>query len=241
MTAPNALVPTTPLVPTVADLSEYEADVGDISVMDFALVKQPASTGKKLRYIPDRADEDEEENIDEVVGVIVHVQRYRQYYAKAWEPGSSDPPDCFAADNREGIGNNGEGHGRHACESCPLSVWGAGDEPPVCNERILIYVHPEGELLPYQLDLPPSALGVSQRYAKRVRRNNLRPHQVITRFTLDTSGNYPRIKMEQVGLVGEEQAELVEAYKTFIGPAIERGLRAQIAYRERLLEEAGSA
>ena len=181
-----------------------------ITEFDLPRVKVPAGGGKAW-VIPTFEGEDITETL---TGVIVDWGVRRQYWESSTSDGEGGPPDCSSVDGEVGIGNTGgissvinsyDVDGKPAayeydCEACPLNQFGTavGDdgqprEGKACKEQRMLFLLPEGELLPWAVPMPPTSIGPVRRYFQRMSSRAIPFYGVVTTIRLEQLRNGPNL------------------------------------------------
>lgn len=164
------------------ELAEEYLELGTMGERDLPSAQFPGS-GSVQFTIPSPAGD---EYVDEIEGVIIGTVERRRWYDGPYKPGSNDPPKCCSNDMVTGIGHPGGD-----CHACPLAKWGSKDPAngdgkgaQACgHRRILVLIQPD-KLLPFIVDLPPTALKNALAYLHFLPNNDLRRHEVVTSISL---------------------------------------------------------
>lgn len=180
----------------------------------------------------------------ELVGVIIHRQLVRAYWAQPFSGGGT-PPDCQSPDAVVGYGSPGG-----ACARCPYAQWGSaigpnGEAKPgqACRLITRIFLLPPGGLLPVFLPLPPSSHKVARRYVTDLLGRGTPYWHVVTRIGLQRVRSregieYSQATFQVAGELAPETIELVESYRSSILPAL-KGMPVTEA-EARWLDDDGS-
>lgn len=164
------------------ELAEEYLELGTMSERDLPSAQFPGS-GSVQFTIPSPAGD---EYVDEINGVIIGTTERRRWYDGPYKPGANDPPKCSSNDMETGVG-----HPAGDCHTCSLAKWGSKDPvngdgkgAQACgHRRILVLIQPD-KLLPFIVDLPPTALKNALAYLRFLLNGNLRRHEVITSISL---------------------------------------------------------
>ena len=140
----------------VAVRTAMEALEGEsLSPWDLPEITVPAGGGTTWELATVDGDISEKE----IVGVILDVQRVRQYYAAKFDGGSA-PPDCASADGITGVGSPGGD-----CATCPLAQWGSAENnSQACGERRHVLLLTAHSNLPVFFNVPPSSIRSLKQY-----------------------------------------------------------------------------
>lgn len=157
-----------------------------------------------------------------IQGVVMHAQRRRAFW-ESNEPREGNPPDCFSDDGEFG---NGEPGG--SCKTCPHNQWGSaigGGRGKSCKEMLQLYILRDGEALPVTISLPPSSLGVYQKYVARLARERSTIRSTVTEFGLekvssDSGIAYSRIVCKAVDSIDAENTKTIRSISARLAPAI---------------------
>ena len=148
--------------------------------MEFSMdkIKMPSGVSKFFT-IP--GDSEEEQQVSEITGIILHSHPAFAYYKTTYQ-GGSNPPDCYSFSGKQGIGDPGG-----VCIECINNKFGSGAEGQgkACQNRKMLYILQEGELLPMTLSLPVGSVKKFEDYVKLHFAKNLKlPHQIVTKISL---------------------------------------------------------
>ena len=226
MSKGKELVVTSPSQYMVANLDMsvkgiIEANLGEgaqIRAFDLDQLKVPSQGAVFWNY----EDIDGEQSAKEILGVIVAIVNTRAYYEKSFqESGGGDPPSCSSFDLLHGDAEDPdkmreltEGKWTGDCTNCPFSEWGTAvndDGTPgagqACAERKFIFLVMEKGALPFVVNVPTGSLKNVQQYLLRLTSNMVKPHQRVTKFTLEPATSrgkgikFSKIKMSVAGPV----------------------------------------
>jgi len=157
-----------------------------------------------------------------IQGVVMHAQRRRAFWSTN-EPREGNPPDCYSEDGEFG---NGEPGG--SCKTCPHNQWGSaagGGKGKSCKETLTIYILRDGEALPVTISLPPSSLGVYQKYVARLARERSTIRSTVTEFGLEKVSSesgiaYSRIICKAVDSIDADNTKIIRSISAKLAPAI---------------------
>lgn len=190
-------------------LAEEMGENGDISV-SFPTLKIPSGGGIAFN-LPDG------ESIAKTIDVVI-VDRYKaNAYWKSSFDGSNNPPDCFSPDGEIGFGFPGG-----FCESCPNNQFGSDardGKGKACKNMIRAFILPEGEVLPWRVDVPPTSLRAFQNYISSVVMKGKHPYGVVTTIGLEQASSSTGIKYSKLTftLKGKLPANQVPISKGYSG------------------------
>lgn len=181
----------------VAEIIRENVGGGGIGQFDLDRVKVPAG-GATVWSVPTL---DGDEPAKELLGVIVHAQDQRAYWAqRLGQGGGGAPPDCSSLDMFTGIGNPGG-----ACVTCPFAQFGSavrddGSEGrgQACKAVKVLYVLLPHAVLPVVVPVPPSSLKNLKSYLLRLASQAIPYHRVITRLKLQKTKNPDGIDYAQI-------------------------------------------
>ena len=153
MTKPKPKPKTTALAPyNVGALTQV---IDDLSGEEFHATDLPlihAGSGGGRNWMPKRGADAPADGILE--GVVIHWESPRVYWEGEYT-GGGDPPDCYADDGIYGIGNPGG-----ECAICPMNQFGSAEKGrgKACSEKRMLYVLPEGALIPTIVQVSAASL-----------------------------------------------------------------------------------
>nr|WP_325191189.1 hypothetical protein [uncultured Selenomonas sp.] len=165
----------------IARLTDLKSELMECCVgMEFSMdrIKMPSGVSK---FFTVPADGEEEQQVAEIVGIILHSHPSFSYYTTTYQ-GGSNPPDCGSFDGRQGIGSPGGD-----CRKCPHNRFGSGTEGQgkACQNRKMLYILQEGELLPMMLSLPVGSVRKFEDFVKLWFAKHMKlPHQMVVKISL---------------------------------------------------------
>jgi len=121
----------------IARLTDLKSELMECCVgMEFSMdrIKMPSGVSK---FFTVPADSEEEQQVSEIVGIILHSHPSFAYYTTTYQ-GGSNPPDCGSLDGKQGVGNPGGD-----CRKCPHNRFGSGTEGgqgKACQNRKMLYI-----------------------------------------------------------------------------------------------------
>jgi len=152
-----------------------------------------------------------------VVLVKANKNVSKNYYAKQFEEGSVDQPDCYSVD---GVSPDPAvvNPVNDLCATCPKNVFGSritesGKKAKACSDNRRVAVVPEGDLAnerfggPMLLRVPPTSLTNLANYGKQFKGTNHRYNTVVTRVSFDMETSYPHLMFKAARPLSEEEGE----------------------------------
>ena len=210
---------------TMESTAMVKSGYADLANNDLMAELAEDLTGLTLRYdrvkIPSAAspvfevpgENGESEMVKELRGVIVLQHPANSYYKDAYV-GGQNPPDCGSYDGV--TGSTGQ-----ECATCPYNQFGSGGgQAKACKNKRLLYILPEGELLPQLFALPTGSLKPFTDYLKRNLSKGRRLSSVVTKITLKKATNAGGIGYSQCVFSCERTLDPAE--QTAIAPVIEQ-------------------
>ena len=174
-------------------------NIGNASIGQFDLdrIKIPAGGGV-IWSVPTL---DGDQPAKELLGVIVHFQDQRAYWAESFSKGGGgSPPDCSSLDMQVGVGHPGGD-----CSRCPFAQFGSavrddGSEGrgQACRSIRALYLLLPNSVLPMVVPIPPSSLKPVRSYFLRLSSQAVPYHKVITRLKLTRTRSGDGIDYAQV-------------------------------------------
>jgi hypothetical protein len=132
----------------------------------------------------------------------------RAYYARPYQPGSLEPPDCASSDGI--IPDSGELKQATTCIQCPWSQWGSapGGKGQACAQgKTLLVVPataPTGAV--FQLRVPPTSLKPVAAYGAEIAAYGVPISAVITNLGIELEGDtqYQKLTLSMGGFLQED-------------------------------------
>lgn len=146
----------------------------------------------------------------------------RQYYAKAYDPKDTSPPDCWSNDNKAPHENSGSPQAS-ACAKCPQNIAGSGvGTSKACQTKANIAVvlanNIEGGDI-FEMTIPAQSLfnkydqnaqrGGLLGYSSYLDGRKIDPRRVVTRITFDADSATPLLWFSGVDWVAGDQLRTV--------------------------------
>lgn len=145
------------LLPTVAMDSDFTAEElaedMDGMQMNFPRVKIPS--GGALQFEIPTGDPENPDYARTLTGIILFNHPHNTYWPEGSEDDENATPLCSSTDGKLGIGCPGG-----SCASCAMNQFGSAAERKgkACKNMRVLYFLRSGELVPLQLNLPPTSL-----------------------------------------------------------------------------------
>lgn len=140
----------------------------------------------------------------------------KKYFAKAWEPGSNEPPDCWSA-NGVAPSRDAVSPQARTCAECPQNVRGSkisaisGASIKACrDEKWLALLIPSIPNMLFQLVLTPGSFDNWKAYNKKFEGNGIDLDFVITRLGFQSKTNGV-VTFDAPGFVEPQITALVDA------------------------------
>ena len=179
-------------------------------------------TGGMTAFIAPDSDDDDNDVIKEIVGVILFSHLAYSYYSTSFS-GNNAPPECFSNDGVNGIGTPGG-----SCKDCPYNRFGSGGtKAKACKNRRCVYILREGELIPIILSVPAGSIGAYNDYVKRLlSKQHLMTGQVVTKITLKKNVNvdgiaYSQAVFKAVRRLENDELKALESVKQVVHDYVE--------------------
>jgi hypothetical protein len=208
-----------------ANLGTDEDEVG-LSLGDFVRVKVPTG-GLTFFEVPD-PDTGDTVTTKTITGIIVTQAARRSFWPTKEISGT--PPTCRSTDLKIGVGAFGAGsldNPTGSCKTCPMSQRGSmtlidptrGDtQASACKEQKLLFLLPQGEMLPWMLTVPPGSLGALRKFMlQQITLRRLDYRQVAVTVGLEKmqgqgTPEYARITFVKAGKLDGPEYAAVRAY-----------------------------
>lgn len=177
-----------------------------------------------------------------VRGIVLSMTPNKKYY-KLKNSAEKGPPQCSSRDMQYGIGNpdganpddpihpDGGGDGRHLCSMCPWNQFKTGFDGGAgkrCKDGDMVLLLMEGEVMPYVVNIPPSALREWGEYKASLTAPFMLAVLEISLVTDKASGGneYSRMTFKQVGVLPLEIVERVRNYAKALSMVVD-GISAE--------------
>lgn len=179
-------------------------------------VKIPAGGGKAWT-VPDIG---EDKVTSELSGVIIHVSQNRQKWDEDYT-GERQPPSCYSSDAKKGIGDPGGD-----CKTCPFAQFGSSrkGDGQACQLRTTLFILTEGNILPVNVNLPPTSNGAWKNYSIQLL-SKMKPYfGVVTGIKLEAVQNggqtYSRAVFTAKGALTPEQKAQIDGVREVLVPML---------------------
>ena len=145
------------LLPTMAMDNDFTAEElaedMDGMQMNFPRVKIPS--GGALQFEIPTGDPDNPDYAKTLTGIILFNHPNNAYWPEGSEDDENATPLCSSTDGRLGIGSPGG-----SCANCAMNLFGSAAEGrgKACKNMRVLYFLRNGELIPLQINLPPTSL-----------------------------------------------------------------------------------
>jgi hypothetical protein len=199
------------------DTSEFTAGIQTgLPIPSFSI------RGKELRIRKDGQEMNTRLRELEVIVVAARPGKRlsKRYYARKYESGSNEAPDCSSAD---GLVPNVPNPVHHNCSECPMNAWGSkisesGKEAKACQDYKRVVVYPVGLKIdePVLLDLSATNVRFSKEqrahtgemdyatYMQMLTKHGIKPFQAVSRIEF-TDAEYPQLCFKFSRLVDEDE------------------------------------
>ena len=195
----------------VSDVSAFFANVQSgfpvlsIKGKTWALVRD----GER-RILPDPDDKDEPARHVLLTLLSANPHLSKVYYAKGYEDGSTEKPDCYSNDSLAPASDAQDPQSK-TCAACPHNVWGSGSngKGKKCQDSRRVAVAPSGRPDDAMLlRVPPASLKSLAEYATEIKRRNLPIQAVVTKVRFDPEEATPKLLFKPEGLLSEDAYQL---------------------------------
>ena len=219
-----------------ADLMEtIKANIGGQKLSEFDLDRVTIPSGGGIAWTVPTLEG--EKALQEIEGVIVYWKDTRAFWKESFESqGGGSPPDCSSPDAERAQGDPGvptpkDNAGLYVCDACPNAQFGSdpreGSNAQACKLVRQLFVLTPTDLIPIVVSLPPTSVGMAQKYFLRLSRAGVPYYSVITKIGLEraqSSGNikYSKAVFSLSARLEGEAAGKIAAYAEAMRPAFER-------------------
>lgn len=166
----------------------------------------------------------------EVVFLKASPHLSKIYYAKAYQEGDDNAPDCFSLDGKT-PDPSADDPQCETCAACPHNKFGskitpAGKKAKACQDARRVAVAPAGDIPnevyggPMLLRVPAASLGDLAQYGKTQRQNGRRYDALVTRVSFDTEASFPKLRFNAVRHLNAD--ELMQVYTHISKDVVER-------------------
>ena len=178
------------------------------------------SRGGNEPHVLMRPDGDGPRNSIEVVIVAASQFVSKVWYEQGYVEGSTDAPDCFSPNGvvPDSLSTKKQ---HNTCNGCPQNAWGskitpAGKKAKACQDSKRVAVVPLGDVRneafggPMLLRVPAASLAAIKAYDDQLGAYGHRFYTVGTRMSFDAGEAYPKLVLEPLGSLADEQALVVK-------------------------------
>lgn len=157
----------------------------------------------------------------DVVLVQANPMPSKIFYAKQYEEGANDTPDCFSNDGVKPDASV-QSPVNPICASCPNNVWGsritpAGKKSRACSDarRMAVVFANDlnengGGCMKLLLRVPPASLNPLKDYAEKVLAPKGIPFfGIVTRIGFDVNAAHPQFTFKPARFLNDEEAEVI--------------------------------
>lgn len=144
-----------------------------------------------------------------IVGVSPALSK--TFYEGAYEPGSTDNPDCASADGIRpdpGVPNRQS----DLCANCPNNQFGSqitasGSKAKACSDHKRLAIVPAADVRneafggPMLLRIPPASLQNLVAYVNLLKTHRVPPFAVVTEISFDPEAEFPKLVLTPVGKI----------------------------------------
>jgi hypothetical protein len=167
-----------------------------------------------------RQDGDGPRNSIEVVIVAASQYVSKVWYEQGYEEGATNAPDCFSPNGIVPDASSTKKQ-NNTCKGCPQDAWGskitpAGKKAKACQDSKRIAVVPHGDLRneafggPMLLRVPAASLSAIKAYDDQLKAYGHKFYTVGTRLSFDPGEAYPKLVLEPLGSLKDDQAIIVK-------------------------------
>lgn len=173
----NNYLPATMSDLNLNDMAQELEGLGSISLDQ---IKIPS--GGAITFELPTDNPEEPEIAKELIGVIVYKHNCNTYWANPYT-GENAVPNCYSCNGKTGV-NTATGEVKD-CATCSLNQFNTKGVGKACKNSIKLYVMRPNDVMPVELNVPPSSLKNFKEYiTKRIVLRGKRLAGVVTKFTL---------------------------------------------------------
>jgi hypothetical protein len=151
----------------------------------------------------------------EVVVLKANKNVSKIFYAKKYEEGSTEKPDCYSND---GIAPAADAQTPQSkkCVTCPHNQWGSritdsGVKAKSCSDHRRLAVAPSGQLNdPMLIRVPATSLKPLADFGELLKKRGVKYPSVITKIGFDHSVSHPSLTFKPVAFVPTESVTLIK-------------------------------
>lgn len=181
---------------------------------------------------------DNDEPIPSLECILIKASRNvsKIYYAKSFEDGDAEAPDCWSVDGIKPDAGSTTPQAK-LCASCPQNVWGskitpAGKKTKACGDNRRTAVVPLGDIKnekydgPMMLRVPAASLADLALYGKGMASKGFPYNAIATRIGFDTSASFPKLTFKPIRALTQE--ELMQVAEVSVLPSVHAILDAPV-------------
>ena len=206
-----------PVAPEAAD--DFTDGIGESFPLPFLSIK-----GKEFRFRKDGQEVNTRKRELSVVMLAARPAVSKRFYAKKYESGADEAPDCSSMD---GVTPDVAEPVSSTCAKCPNNAWGSkitegGKEGKACADykRVILWAVDTLPDNPLVLDLSATNMRFSKEqrkdrsemdfktYVEMLKKHGMAPHQVVTNVAF-TAAEYPQLCFAMERFVTEEEWEQI--------------------------------
>jgi len=166
-----------------------------------------------------RPDGDGPRNSIEVVILDASSHVSKVWYENGYVEGATDAPDCFSPNGIIPDASSAKKQ-NNTCNGCPQNAWGskitpAGKQAKACTDSKRLAVVPLGDIRneafggPMLLRVPGASLAAIKNYSMQLKALGHKFYTVGTRLSFDANEAYPKLVLEPIGSLNDDQAHAV--------------------------------
>lgn len=144
-----------------------------------------------------------EEELKEIEGIIIHIQRVRGYWSRGLSDGGGKRPDCSSMDGKTGIEHNE--NLKITCAQCDKSKFGSAEKGrgQACKEMRRVFMRLGNDFVPTMLTVPPTSLQVINDFLVKLLSAGYEYTEVKVKLSLEDTVNrenihYSRLKIAAI-------------------------------------------
>lgn len=213
-------------------LETIRSNIGDAQINERNLDRVKMPSGGSITWSVPTLDGDVDTK--ELVGVVIYSKLVRAYWTTSYDEGEgNDVPDCSSPDSTHAYPPNAEftppadqhPDGGFACSTCALAKFGSGDggRGQACQQRRLLFMLTQNDVLPFVVSLSPTSLKAASDYMLRLTRGGLPYWRVGTRVTLEKHTDpkpHARAVFTKAFDLSEEDVKAIAEYRDALVPAL---------------------
>lgn len=170
-------------------------------------------SGEDRQIIMRPGSEREPATAIDVVIMLSNPNLCKTYYAKAYEEGSNDQPDCYSNDGIAPASDATNPQAK-ACAACQWNRFNSarnGGRGKACADTRRLAVAAPGRLdEPMRMRIPPTSLKALQKYAKLLESRNFAPTDLVTKIRFVPEETSPVLEFEPSAFLSEDDYEKVQ-------------------------------